>query len=176
MTGIEAALAIAGTAMSVVGTIASAQSQAAGHKYNAAVSRNAALAARQQGEESERRERREAVLRLGQLAANRGAAGVALEGSPLDATADAAAELELSAQDARYQGQVRSMFYEQQATLDDFNAGQAKSSGYWSAAGTILGAGMQYGRSLLPSGGSSSLAFTQRTQSATAGVRGRTPY
>lgn len=162
MTGIETALAIAGTAMSVVGTIASAQSQAAGMEYNAAVSRNAAIAARQQGEESGRRARREAVLRLGQIAANRGASGIALEGSPLDVTADAAAELELQARDAEYQGLTRSMFYNQQAGLDEFNASNTRMGGYWSAAGTILGAGLQYGRSLLPSGTAAGPVTTPR--------------
>lgn len=160
-------IGLALTAVSTIGSLTQANAQADVSESNAAVAEQNALYAEEQGAtavaeaaETEKRIRQDNARRMGSAAAARGASGVALEGSPLDVFADATAEGELTALDARYQGLVQSRYYNRQAELDRQSgqselrqADQARSMGLWGAAGTLIGGGTSYGRSLIGGGG-----------------------
>jgi hypothetical protein len=150
MTGIEVAaiagtaitvgdvLLVAGTAASALGALSSAQSQSAAAKYNAKISENNALAAKQQAAADEDRQRRLSVQAIGAQRAAYGASGVSLEGSPLDILEQSAYNAELDAQTIRWQGEVAAAGYGNQAILDRSKSNSALNTGYAEAGSSIL--------------------------------------
>lgn len=164
-----AALAIGSAAVQAVGQISQGNAQASAANYNAQVSANEAVAARYRAAEEERRIRRDNQLRLGAAAARRGASGVAIEGSPLEVMADAAAEGELRALDSRYGGLMESRYHEQESAMFRAQARSARRNAAFGAVGTLVGAGLQYGSGLL--GGAPTSSGLPRI-GYTAGIRG----
>ena len=125
---------------SAVGTIFSAFSgagaasdagaaQAAAYNYNAAVARNNAIAAQQAAEANAKQQQRLNDARLGKLTAGILHQGVLLEGTPLLMIQDEAAQNELEKQKILYRGQIQANQYNNQATLDSYNAQVAQSAG-----------------------------------------------
>ena len=169
MTGIDplSMIGLAFTAVQAIGQFSQARSQASALEYNASIDEANATQARMQAAEEETRTRRDNMLRLGANAARRGASGVAYEGSPVDVQADAAAEGELRALDARYGGLMESRYYQTRAEQTRREAKATRTGGAFGALGTLVGGGFGYGRSLLGGGGGG----TSRS-GYTAGVRG----
>lgn len=184
MTGIEVGtlLTIGSLALSgleAVGAIVKGNAQARAAETNAQISEAQARQQQLVAAENERRQRRDTERRLGAAAANRGASGVAMEGSPLDVFADEAAEGELVALDIRYGGLMSARNLQSQAAMDRAEASRLRSGGLWSAAGVLLGAGLNAGRSLIGGGrplGGGNMAFAQAAQTRAASTRGRTPF
>lgn len=184
MTGLEpATLAWIGLALSgveAVGAIVQGNAQARASERNAA---NNDMMARQSiltAQENERRQREENARRMGTAAANRGASGVALEGSPLEVFEDEAAAAELAALDIRYGGLNTARYYQQAASNDRAEASRLRSGSLWSAAGTLIGGGLTAGHSLISGGGAtlgnSGYRYAQAAQTTAASTRGRTPF
>lgn len=159
--GIGEALALgvmgAGTAVSAAGSIKQGNQQAAQARYQAAMAQNNAAIARQNaqdvvtaGKAEEQRQRIANSQQLGELRAGMGASGVDVGiGSALDASADQTMVGEVNALNVRdswirnqnnYLQQANDL--ENQAAMYSSAAKNAKSSGLWGAAGTLLtGAG-----------------------------------
>ena len=118
------ALAVGGTAFSVMGALnAGANAQKMG-EYNATVSQQKAQA-------DEATQRRRAGALLGTARANVGASGVELSGSPLDVIANSAAEAELDALNIRYGGSIN-------AQRSRLQGDMARSQSYTAAASSLL--------------------------------------
>jgi hypothetical protein len=132
----------AGGLMSAVGAINQGNSAKAAADYNAQVAEQNAELSRQQGIEEERRTRIMAKKQLGDMRANYGASGITLEGSPLDILEESAAAAELDALTVRHAGDSRAIGYRNEAAQERFSGRQARTSGYFSASGSLLsGAG-----------------------------------
>lgn len=155
MTGVEVAviagttvtlgdvMMVAGTAMSALGAMSSAQAQSNAAKYNAQLAERNAQISRQQAAAQEERQRRQAYLQRGAARAAYGAAGVDLEGSPLDILEQSALQAELDAQTIRWKGEVGAGGYEGEAGLNRARASSAMTSGYMGAGSAILMGGVQ---------------------------------
>lgn len=134
-------LQIAGTVMSVVGALKQGQAQSDAMNFNAQMAGQNAVVARQQAAADEARQRRENLLRAGNLRAGYGASGVTLDGSPLDVLEMAATTGELDAQNVRYKGSLRAIGYENSAALDTAGASNALTSSYYRAGSELLSGG-----------------------------------
>lgn len=75
---------------------------------------------------------------LGAMRAAYGAAGVTVEGSPLDILAESAAAAELDKLTIQYQGELTAKGYETNARLTEAAGRAAQSASVFKAAGTIL--------------------------------------
>lgn len=140
MTGAEIAIGLlaGGTALGAVSAIQQGNAANSAAKYNAAIAERNAVTARQQAAAEEDKQRRLAYMRLGNARAAYGASGVNLEGSPLDVLEQSAAEEELDALTIRYQGDLTSRNYLEQAALDRAQGKNAKMAGYMGAGSAIL--------------------------------------
>ena len=144
MSGFEAIIPIMqgiGAVFSVVSAISGGQSQAAAFNYNAQTNQRNSVVATQQASADEARQRRENLLRQGQLRAGFGASGVTLDGSPLDVLESAATNGELDAQNIRYKGNLRAIGYQDTATLDSMSSNNASTSGYLKAGSELMAGG-----------------------------------
>lgn len=152
MTG----LTIASTVIGGVGQIQQGNAQAAAMRYNAQVAEmNATLADRrakdalERGKVEEQQQRLRAAQLMGKQRAAMAANGVDLSfGSPLDNLVDTAELAELDALTIRrnaaneaYDFETQGVNYRADANLSRMNASAARTGGYLSAAGTILGGG-----------------------------------
>lgn len=145
MTGIETALLIAGAAVSAYSAISTAQANKDASDYNAAIARQNATIATDQGNVAAEAQRRRMKLFLGNMKAQQGASGiVANEGTPLDLLAQSAAQGELDAQTIGYNARLKSLGYTQQATLDEFSGQNAMRKGYLDAGSAILTGASKY--------------------------------
>ena len=135
-------LTIAGTAISALGTIQQAQSQAAASRFNQQVAQRNQLLAQQRAEEQADRGRREARRFLGAQRAAVGASGLALEGSPMDVLADTASELELDIQTARHAALIDAMSFGGAAGLEGSAAANARAQGFLGVGSDVLTGGL----------------------------------
>jgi len=149
------ALAVIGTAFTAIGQIRQANAQASAQRYNAGLKqREVAIAeanadlTRQQTNENERRHRTLARKKLGSLRANLGASGVTIDGSALDVLEESAANAELDALTIRHEGKLKELSQRNQgltsradSELLKSSASSTETSGYMSAAGTLLSGG-----------------------------------
>lgn len=152
MTGTEIAVAIAviaASAASATGAVISAQNSAAQAEFSASVQRRNAEAARAKAFVESERKRRDTKRILAINRARIGSAGLAIEGSPLDALTDFAAEGELDALLIEYAGELGSIGREEQAALFRARAGQAQTAGTITAASTLLSGASTAGRGLI---------------------------
>lgn len=136
-----------------VGSLVRGESQAVGYEYRAAIARQNAVIAQQQGVAAVEAQQRMAARRIGSMVANYGASGVQTDaGSPLDVLADSAAMATLDKLTLEYNYKLRAMGFEQQAATDLMGAKAARTSGYINA-GTAIAGQFSFGG---PSGGGSS--------------------
>ncbi len=138
------ALAIAGTVFKVVGALSAASSARDSANYNAALAERNAGIATQQAAADEAQLRRTAAMRQGAARAAYGAAGVTLEGSPLDVLQASASAAEYDALNLRYRGELRSMGYADEAALNKSKAGSAMTAGYINAGAALFGGAGNY--------------------------------
>lgn len=134
-----AALAI-GAGVNAFASLFQGQAEAAAAKYNAGIEEQNAVLTRQWAAEAERRFRRMSKKRMGSMRAARGASGLALDGSALDAMADSAMQEELDALTIRYQGEIKARSHEANARLARQQAKNSSLSGALGAASAVIGA------------------------------------
>lgn len=162
MCDLTMALAIGSTVMGAIGQVQQANAQAAASKYNAQVAEmNAQISEKraksviEAGKNEEQMKRQEVQRILGQQQAGLAANGVDLTfGSPLDTIVDTAVLGELDALTIRtntyrqaYEARVDATNQRAGAELHRFEAKAAKTGGYLSAMGTVLGGvGKAYGQ------------------------------
>lgn len=146
-----------GVGLQALGQIQQAQAARAAAEYNARVAEMNAVLAEQQAAAEEDRQRRLSYKQLSAMRAGYGAAGVSIEGSPLDVLEESAANAELDALTIRHAGQVRATAYRQEAALERYRGKAATRAGYISAASTLLTGGgeiLSMKRSMGQTGGS----------------------
>jgi hypothetical protein len=143
-----------GSAISAVSQISQAQQAKNAANYNAQIAEQQATAARQTASANADRQRRSAERQLGSMQAGYSASGVSSsEGSALDILSQSARDAELDYQTILHGGEMQARGYQNTANLERSRASNAMSSGYMSAAGTLIGgAGKAYG-GLTSSGG-----------------------
>ena len=132
-------------AVGALGAIQQARSSAAASEFNAQVADNNAITAEQNAAADERQQRRTASREAASSRARIGAAGVSLEGSPLDVLEDQALEAELDALNLRYGGKLQASNYRSQAQLDRSRARSAKTQGFISAGTSLLNGAAKFG-------------------------------
>ncbi len=153
-------LAVAGGVVGAMGAIQSSQAAASAAKYNAAVAeqnaaiqkRNASMAI-QAGEQRVAMEGLKTKAKVGGIMATQGAQGVdVMSGSALDVRSSAADLGELDALTVRsnavkeaYGYEVNAMNDKAQAALDRKQASASLASGWYGAAGSLLGAASSAG-------------------------------
>jgi hypothetical protein len=131
------ALAAAGVA-SAGASLVSGIRQANVSRYNAELARQNQQIATQQASADEAAFRQRAERIKSAQRAAIGAAGITLEGSPLDVISDTEVQLEKQALDIRYRGTLGARRYGIEAANDDYRAGAAETSGYIGAATQLL--------------------------------------
>ncbi len=156
MCDVTMALMIGSTLIGAAGQVQQAQATAKANRYNAQVQKmNATIAdnrakdAIERGKLEEQRKRQEVARLQGAQTAAMAANGVDLSfGSPLDVLVDTAALGEIDALTIRtnayreaYEHKVDAANKRAGAQLSSMSADAAKTGGYLSAAGTILGGG-----------------------------------
>jgi hypothetical protein len=127
-----------GTAFSVMGALNQGQQAKNAADYNAAVANNNAIAARQQAEANAAAQQRKARLQLGSMRAGYGAAGVGLEGSPMDVLEQSASMAELDRQNILYGGELKAQGYESTAGLELMRGDAAVTGSYFTAGSSLL--------------------------------------
>ncbi len=142
-------------AVAAASAISSAQQQKASAKYNEKVANQQAVAAQQEAAANAERQRRVAQKNIGSMQATYAASGVSLEGSPLEVLEQSARNAELDRLNILWSGETRSQGYRATAGLEGARASNASTSGYLSAAGSLLSASGQMAR-----GGSSPTTAT----------------
>ena len=113
----------------------------AGARRDESFSQQQAALARAQAAADAIEERRAQARNLGRARAGLGAAGVTVEGSPIEVLADVAAEGELEAQKILHRGEVAANAEEYRALEAQSRAGAALLSGIDSGIGDIVRAG-----------------------------------
>lgn len=154
MTGIEIAMAavtIASSAASAMGSMQQAQQQAALSRYNAQSMRNAAESARLRAKASSDRRERELKKAAARNIANFGASGIDMAGSPVEFLADQAAEAELDTLLIEYGGELEAQGYETKATQFGFQADATEAGAPLTAAGILIGGAAKAGAPFLKS-------------------------
>lgn len=132
-----------GIGMQAFGQIQQAQAARAAAEYNAAIAERNAVMSQQQAAVEEQKQRNLSYKRLSAVRAGYGAAGVQIEGSPLDVLEESAASAELDALTIRHGGEVRATAFRQEAALERMRGRSETRAGYLGAAGTLLTGGGQ---------------------------------
>ncbi len=131
-----------GTAVSVIGMLQQGQQAKSAAEYNASVARQNATITQQQAAANAAAQQRKARMQLGTMRAGYGAAGIGLEGSPMDILEQSASMAELDRQNILYGGQLRAQGYSNTATLEDAAGENAETGSYLRAGSALLiGAG-----------------------------------
>lgn len=141
-------LAFLGLAAAAAGKIRAGQSAKAKGKYDAAVYERDAGVARDQATALALRQQREATKVTGAMRAAYGAAGVTVEGSPLDALEESAGQAELDRLTILHNGELKAIGLNDSAALSRAAGKAAATSGYVDAVGTLFGG---YGGKNMPS-------------------------
>ncbi|MGN6773249.1 MAG: hypothetical protein ACTHJQ_25895 [Rhizobiaceae bacterium] len=130
---------IAGTALSVVGTISAGQQQSAAYEYQAKQQE-------MQADEAKAASQREAAAqrRQGDFILSKQRAGVAAAGgnvaepSVIDIMSDTSKEADLAARTQLYKGEQQARGYQDAAAISRVNASNAKTNSYFGAAGDLF--------------------------------------
>lgn len=139
MSGFEAILAAASTAVSVAGAIQQGQAARKSAEYQAQVAENNAIAARQQADYDERQQRRKTAQRLSTLRAAAANAGVLPEeGSPLFVDQDTSLYGEMDALNLRRGGTIAERRARSEAELTRMKGRQAQTGSYYKAGASLL--------------------------------------
>lgn len=141
------AMMMASAAISAVGALSSSRTAASEANANAQIASNNATLARQRGNAAEELTRRRTARALSEQRAAVAQSGFdPSSGSALALQTESAANAELDALTARYEGNLRALSFEQEANNMKARARAARSQGYVSAAGSLLqGASSAYG-------------------------------
>lgn len=143
-----AALPFVMAGVQVMGELSSANQQSGQANYQAQIAGQNATAAQQQANAKEELIRRENAQRLGTQRAQAAQSGFdPSSGSLLKIQGDSAANAELDALTARYEGQMQGLSYNNQAAGFRSQASNAKTTGMFNAAGALLSARASYGKS-----------------------------
>jgi len=148
-------LIVAGGAIGAIGAIRAgnvaqqqAEAQAAADRANAAQAEQNAQISLQQAAAKESQQRVQARQVLGAQRAAIAQNDIGWGGTAADIMSQSAASAELDALNIRYQGDIEARGFRYQSAMDTYNAKQAqiaganaKTSSYFNAAGSILGAG-----------------------------------
>jgi hypothetical protein len=126
-----------------LGALQTVQSMA-GNRQDASWSRQQADYARAAAAADAVEKRRETRRTLGRGRANIGAAGITVEGSPVEVLADLAGEGELEARRIEAEGEAAAAGHRFQAGRSDAQAGRDLLGGIGSAAGSVAQAGKEY--------------------------------
>ncbi|MCW5623339.1 MAG: hypothetical protein KIT73_01305 [Burkholderiales bacterium] len=159
MAALIPAAIIASTALSAMGAIQSANTQAAqletqarAADYNATMAERQAAAAAAASSVNEDALRRESRVALGGQAAALAQTGFTMGGSGTDLMQQSRVNAELDALNTRYQGRLQQMGLLSEAELQRYegaasrsNIGAVKKAGYISAGASILSGAAQYG-------------------------------
>lgn len=149
--------AVAGGVIGGIGSILAGQSTSKTLQYNAQIQENNANAALTSASLNADKQELQAQRVIGQAKANYGASGVsATSGSVLNVIAASAGNAELDRQNTLYGGQVKATNYENQASLDSFEADQTMKGAWTSAIGGVITAGIMSNASGGGGGGSTS--------------------
>jgi roadblock/LC7 domain-containing protein len=148
MAAIPIILAVASTAMSVVGSIQQGNAQEAQYKaqaqaqeYNAKISENQAIATNQQTSAREDAERRQRRIALGGARASMAESGLTDSGSILDMFDQSAINSELDVLNTRFEGNMAARGFNEQATLDRYAAANSRSNAKSASTAKWINAG-----------------------------------
>jgi len=136
-----AALPLVMAAVSAVGTFSAGQSQKKMADYNAAVSEQDAIAAKNKAGYEENIHRERVKEMLSKQRAIIGASGTDVSGSPLLAMIDTAEKGELDALAIRQGGKVQSDKFLNSAALSRMQGKSARNASYFKAGSTLLTGG-----------------------------------
>jgi hypothetical protein len=137
MSGSELFLGIMG-ATGALGTLVASNSQAAAQRYQAELARRQADRERLLAEQGAQDFRRRQSGLLAAARARRGAAGIALAGTPLIADDALAGEIALGEARIRAGGEARATRLEEIAALDRAGAASGRALGYFRAGRSLL--------------------------------------
>jgi hypothetical protein len=132
---------VAGTGLSMYGSIMQGNANGNIADYNATVANQNADIAIAQGEEMARRSRLQTTKLIGAQSAAYGAAGVTSDGSAMDVMRASAQQGELNALTLKNNAAIKANAYRNEANLDRFRAGNDRTAGYINAASSLLGGG-----------------------------------
>lgn len=131
---------LAGGIISGIGAQQQAQAQANAANYNAAVARNAAVFAQQQGEVNAQANDRKTAAMIGRQRAVYAAGGLDVNsGSPLDIQSDTAQFGRLNSLTIRNNAARQAYGYEANANLDEASASNYESAGNTALIGSLIG-------------------------------------
>lgn len=166
---------IGAAALSGFGQLMSALQSRGAEKYNAQLLERQASDTEKQTAADAEQMRRDTARRVGAAEAAYGAAGVDLQGSPLDVLSDLATEGELSRQLTLYKGRTESAQLRAQAATARDNASSALFGGIFAAGTTFLTQGLAAFRdTVAPTSPASSPALSVPGSSSLAIRRGMT--
>jgi hypothetical protein len=144
LAAIPAWVSVAAAAVSAVGTIASSQAQARQMEQNAKIADNNAMMLTAQATEQERRQRADLAALKARNRVGVAKSGVTMEGTPLLVAEDITGQGELDALTIRYNGLMKSNAQKYEAASLRSQASNTRTSGFLSAAGTLLGGAAGY--------------------------------
>jgi hypothetical protein len=148
--GVSTAAAVAGTAVSAIGAIKAGNQTAAVDNYNAQVEQQKAGIASDQSQDQAAIDAANTKRQMGQAAADFGAAGVDMTGTPLSVMSDLATQGELTRRLDIYKGQLTSASDTQQGVLDMAQGSAAKTASIYQAGSTLLTGAFNTGRNYVP--------------------------
>jgi hypothetical protein len=127
-------------AVAAAGKIKAGQNAKAKGKYDAAVADRDTGVARDQANALALRQQREAAKTMGSMRAAYGAAGVTVEGSPLDVLEESAGQAELDRLTILHNGELKATGLQDNAALSRTAGSAAATAGYVGAVGTMFNA------------------------------------
>ena len=139
--------------VSAKGSIDAGEGQAKAYEFNAQVAEQNAIQAQLISAQQERQSRINSRRQLGEMRTGYGASGVNMEGSPMAVLAESAAAAEMDALNIKYGGESKAMNFRNEASLNRYAAGQARSAGYMGAASSLLSSYASASK-MMPTGGS----------------------
>jgi hypothetical protein len=123
---------------SAYGAVSAGSGQADAMRYNARVSENEAVAARQASEFEIDQNRRRRALALGEMSAATAGSGLTAEGSPLLAQSQLAAESELDELAIRYSGSIAEAQARSKAAAERLQAASYRRGGIYAGGASLL--------------------------------------
>jgi len=142
MPWVAAAMGIADKIGGAISKNQEMKAQEASHKYNAAVSKQAALDAERDGRHKSNQQRKAGERLKGQQRAAYAASGVVLDtGSPLEAAVEQAGQLEMAALDVEIAANREGQQHRSEAQLELAQAKNVRQARKLAMAGAILGVG-----------------------------------
>lgn len=137
-----------GAAIAAAGAIKKGQSAKKKGEYDAKVLERDAAVARDQANAVSLRQQRAARKIMGSMRAAYGAAGVTVEGSPLDVLEESAGQAELDRLTIQYNAELKATGAIDGAALSIILGKEAEKAGYMEAGGTLMSS---YGSKGMPS-------------------------